>query len=554
MKLFFNNKSASLEDDVKSKETSISSSDGKSKEDNQPEICESALSIPDSNTQVVEYDLQNNVNWGNSKWQKPDYFDSTFKECVFVGSCMMSQLLSQACTPQTLAIMNIISESFESNKNNQPWLMASFPLVAGSFILISGRIGDIYGLKRSVVGGYVFFILWSILSGVSKYSGSDTFFIVSRAFQGLGIAFILPNVMGCVGNIYIPETHRKNIVIALISGCAPIGAFLGAIFSGLIGTMNQSQWPWSFYAMAIAATINLVATIYGTPWNIPTNIHGFSMDWVGSGLAIVGLILFNFVWNQGPISGWKCGYIIVLLIISVIALIAFFTFEVKYASSPLLPREVTTNRHMIMVLTSLFVGWGSYGIFSYYYFSSLLNLRHYSALFAGTTYFMFGIWGCIASIVVGFFIRKITTAVILFISMVAFVVGCVMLSVTPINQSYFRMNLGTMIILSFGLDMSFPAVAIILSDGLPVQYQGMAGSLANTMVNYSMSLCLGMGTTVETQINKNGSELLKGYHAAEYLAVGLSGLGCIISLIYLCEKWWTQRTRRLDTKKIVNPS
>lgn len=554
MDIVFNGKSIPLKEDVKSEDMSFSSSDIIFKESDQKKNCVDTFSELNFVTQDVDAGQKNNVNWGNSKWQRPDYFDSTFQECVFVGSCMMSQLLSQSCTPQTLAIMNIISKSFDSNRNNQPWLMASFPLVAGSFILISGRIGDIYGLKWLMIIGNLFFVLWCILSGVSKYSGSDTFFIVSRAFQGLGIAFILPNMMGCVGNIYIPGTHRKNIVIALISGCAPIGAFLGAIFSGLIGTIDENQWPWSFYAMAIASAMNLVAAIYSTPGNIPTNIYGFSMDWIGSGVAIVGLILFNFVWNQGPIAGWNCSYIIVLLIISVIVIIIFFIYEVKYTSSPLLPREVTKNRHMIMVLMALFVGWGSYGIFSYYYFSFILNLRHYSALFAGTTYFMFAIWGCIASVVVGFFIKKVTAAVILFISMVAFVVGCVMLSVTPVDQSYFRMNLGTMIILSFGLDMSFPAAAIILSDDLPMQYQGMAGSLANTMVNYSMSLCLGMGTTIETQINKDGSELLKGYRAAEYLSVGLSGLGCVISMIYLCERIWAQRGKRLEATKIINLS
>lgn len=554
MDFSLNSKCVPLKEGVKSEEMSFTSSDITFKENNQKETSVTTLSNPNFVIQDANDNQKNNVNGGNSKWQRSDYFDSTFKECVFVGSCMMSQLLSQACTPQTLVIMNIISKSFDSNRSNQPWLMASFPLVAGSFILISGRIGDIYGLKWSMVSGNLFFVLWSILSGVSKYTGSDTFFIVSRAFQGLGVAFILPNVMGCVGNIYIPETHRKNIVIALIAGCAPIGAFLGGIFSGLIGTMDKNQWPWSFYAMAIASAINLISAIYSTPKNIPTNIHDFSMDWVGSGLAIVGLILFNIVWNQGPIVGWNCSYIIVLLIISVIVLIFFFVYEIKYIPSPLLPREVTKNRHMIMVLIALFTGWGSYGIFSYYYFSFLLNFRHYSALYAGTTYFMFAIWGCGASIVVGFFIKKVTAAVILFISMIAFVIGCIMLSVTPVDQSYFRMNLGTMIILSFGLDMSFPAATIILSDNLPMQYQGMAGSLANTMVNYSMSLCLGMGTTVETQINKDGSRLLKGYRAAEYLSVGLSGLGCVISTIYLCERMWAQRKNRLEATKIINIS
>lgn len=56
------------------------------------------------------------------------------------------------------------------------------------------------------------------------------FFIISRAFQGLGIAFVLPNVLGIIGNIYVGGTFRKNIVISFVGAMAPIGATLGCLF------------------------------------------------------------------------------------------------------------------------------------------------------------------------------------------------------------------------------------------------------------------------------------------------------------------------------------
>lgn len=489
-----------------------------------------------------------------SKWQKDDYFKNSTQEYLFIFSCMMSQLLNQAATPQTLAIMNVLSDSFKSEGGNQTWLMASFPLVSGSFILISGRFGDIYGLKKCLIGGYIMFIIWSIISGLTDFSHSDTFFIVSRAFQGLGVAFILPNVLGIVGNIYIPGTFRKNIVISLIGACAPIGAALGSTFAGLIGTEDPSQWPWAFYAFGITSAINLGISIYSIPNNVPTNIHGFSMDWIGSLLAVIGLILLNFVWNQGPIVGWEKAYIIVLLIMSIVVLAIFIIYELRMTVVPLLPREIMKNRYMLMVLLALFLGWGSFGIFSFYYFSFLLNLRHYTALWAGGTYFMFAIFGIVAALVVGFTIKKSTAPIILFVSMVAFTVGSAMLAVTPVHQTYFRMNLGTMVILSFGMDMSFPAASIILSDFLPMQYQGMAGSLANTMVNYSMSLCLGMGTTVERQVNKSGDDLLKGYRGAEYLGIGLAGLAAVIALWFMAEDFWIERKRGLERAKEIDLS
>ena len=471
------------------------------------------------------------------KWQNPNYFKYPWQEYLFIFTCMISQLLNQSGTTQTLSIMNILADSFGSDTTSRSWLMASFPLVSGSFILISGRLGDIYGLKNMLLIGYAMIIIWSLICGLTKYSGSDTFFIISRAFQGLGIAFILPNVLGIIGNIYIGGTFRKNIVISFIGAMAPIGATLGCFFAGLIGTMNPNQWPWAFYAYTITAAINLALSIYAIPNNIPTNIHRFSMDWIGSILGVIGLILLNFVWNQAPISGWTQAYIIVLLIISVLFLVVFGVYEIHFAKSPLLPQAIMKDRHMIQIMLSLFFGWGSFGIFTFYYFQFQLNIRHYTALWAGGSYFMFLIWGIVAALLVGFSIKRVSPSVFLFFAMVAFNVGSIMASVTPVHESYFRTQMGTMIILSFGMDLSFPASSIIFCDYLPMEYQGMAGSLVNTVVNYSMSLCLGMGATVEMQLDPDGKHILKGYRGAQYLGIGLATLACIISGLYMVESF-----------------
>ncbi len=57
----------------------------------------------------------------------------------------------------------------------------------------------------------------------------------------------------------------------------------------------------------------------------------------------------------------------------------------------------------------------------------------------------------------------------------------------------------------------------------------MAGSLVNTMVNYSMSFCLGVAGVVEQHVNNHGKDVLKGYRGAFYLGIGLASMACIIS-------------------------
>lgn len=78
--------------------------------------------------------------------------------------------------------------------------------------------------------------------------------------------------------------------------------------------------------------------------------------------------------------------------------------------------------------------------------------------------------------------------------------------------------------------MSFPSGVIILSNQMPPEHQGLAASLINTVVNYSISIGLGMAATVEAHVNSDGADLLRGYRGAWYLGIGLDALGMVFAV------------------------
>jgi MFS family permease len=96
-------------------------------------------------------------------------------------------------------------------------------------------------------------------------------------------------------------------------------------------------------------------------------------------------------------------------------------------------------------------------------------------------------------------------------------------------------------------DMSFPAATLLLSNSLPREHQGTAASLVATIINYSISLALGFAGTVEVHTNDSGKDLLRGYRGALYLAIGLSGLGVVLSIFY----WLHERRKSRKTKTDV---
>jgi MFS family permease len=97
------------------------------------------------------------------------------------------------------------------------------------------------------------------------------------------------------------------------------------------------------------------------------------------------------------------------------------------------------------------------------------------------------------------------------------------------------------------MDMSFPAATIILSNSVSKEHQGIAASLINTVVNYSISLGLGFAGTVEVHVNRGGKtpqDVLRGYRGAWYLGMGLSGLGMVVSALFVLRGYREDRRRK----------
>jgi hypothetical protein len=100
------------------------------------------------------------------------------------------------------------------------------------------------------------------------------------------------------------------------------------------------------------------------------------------------------------------------------------------------------------------------------------------------------------------------------------------------------------VIICIGIDSSFPAATIILSDAVGQKYQGIGASLVLTVVDYSISIGLGFAGTVERYIG-NGSDagLKMGCRGAFYMEVGLARLGLVLSLLFVIKGYLARKPR-----------
>jgi MFS family permease len=358
--------------------------------------------------------------------------------------------------------------------------------------------------------------------------------------QGIGPAIVLPNGLAILGATYKPG-RRKAMVFSLFGACAPNGSIAGSVFAGIFAL---AWWPWAFFSFSIVLALTVVAGHYAIPEppmkdpeiaRQPLSRKIQELDLPGAVVGVAALVLFNFAWNQAPIVGWNQPYVYVCLILGLLLVPVFFYIELRVAKNPLIPFEALSS-DVAFVLACIACGWATFGIWAFYIWSEYEVLDGASPLLASAYISPVTVSGALASLATGWLLGKLRPATIMFLALTAFSVGTILLMTRPIGQIYWAQGFVCAVIIPWGMDMSFPAATMILSDSVKKEHQGIAASLINTVVNYSISLGLGFAGTVEVHVNNGGktpADVLKGYRGAMYVGAGLSGMGMVVSILFI---------------------
>lgn len=366
------------------------------------------------------------------------------REAAFVFTICMGQFLALAGLAQSIAPLPILGDSFGvDDEALLSWYPAAFSLTVGTFILPAGRLGDMYGHRKVALIGYAWYAVWSVVAGVAVYSG-DILFSFSRAMQGIGPALVVPNSLALVGIAYGPSP-RKNMVFALFGAAAPTGWVMGAAFSSILAQL--AWWPWAFFALAFACIGMLLLNILV----VPADPHGGSaslrdFDALGCLTGVAGLVLFNFSWNQAAVVGWQEPYTYVLLIVGILLLAAFAFVELRIAKAPLVPLKGMSGE-AALALGVVAAGWGSFGIWVFYLWRLIENLRGYSALAATAQNTPVAVSGLLAAVATGFLLSHLKPPQVLLISTLFFLTGQILIATVPIDQIYWKATFVSIVIM-----------------------------------------------------------------------------------------------------------
>jgi EmrB/QacA subfamily drug resistance transporter len=233
------------------------------------------------------------------------------------------------------------------------WVLTIYLLSASVFTPILGRLGDMFGKERVLVGVLVVLGLGTLVSALSSSLGM---LVAGRAIQGAGGA-VFPLAFGIIRDEFPPA--KVGAGIGLISATFGIGGGGGLVLAGVI--VDHLNYTWIFWfalVMIVAATIAAHFFVPESPVKSPARI-----DWVGAVGLGVGLSCVLLAVSEGNQWGWGSARVLGIIAAGLALLAAWMRFELR-APEPLVDMRMMRLRGVWTTnLTSLMVGFGMFGAY-----------------------------------------------------------------------------------------------------------------------------------------------------------------------------------------------
>src|SRR5213083_3423158 len=120
------------------------------------------------------------------------------------------------------------------------WVVNAYLLTFGGFLLLAGRLGDLFGHRRLFLIGITLFTLASLACGLATTQG---FLVTARAIQGLGGAVVSAVALSLIMNLF-PEPSERARAMGFFGFVAAGGGSIGVLLGGVL--TNALNWHWIF--------------------------------------------------------------------------------------------------------------------------------------------------------------------------------------------------------------------------------------------------------------------------------------------------------------------
>ncbi|KAK3318744.1 major facilitator superfamily domain-containing protein [Apodospora peruviana] len=416
------------------------------------------------------------------------------------GASFLNTLSGQA----VIIILPTIGRDLDIPEARLQWIVSAYNLAFGCFLLLWGRVADIYGKRKIFIWGSAWVV---VTTAINPFLPNEIAFDLFRGLQGLGAAANVPTAIGILGTTF-PPGKAKNYAFSCYAAGAPLGAVFGNLIAGFIA--QYTTWKWVFGVIALmAAAITVAAIAIIPPPKHTLQEEGVtvkaSIDWIGAVLITVGLFALLFALTSGNVVGWSTPWVPVLIVVSVALVVLFVLWQRHLENTgkrtPIMKVSVFHSRRfsaamLIMALFfSSFSGWLVYATYLYQDYQGL------SALQTTLRFIPTGVSGVITALVVSQLLSRIPTWIMLAVGNLCVSITSLLFAVPiPPDTSYWAFGFPAMVISVFGADTAWPCLILFTSHSLPQEDQGVGGALVNAMGQVGRAIGLAVATAIQTGV------------------------------------------------------
>jgi EmrB/QacA subfamily drug resistance transporter len=424
-----------------------------------------------------------------------------------------------------------IREDLNFSQTSLAWVVNAYLLTYGGFLLLGGRLGDLFGHRRLFLAGITLFTVASLVCGVSTSQGM---LIAARSVQGLGGAVASAVSLSLMMNLFTEPAERAKamgIFGFVAAGGGSIGVLLGGVLTDVL------NWHWIFLVNFPIGVLVVLLSLRLLPATEGSAAAGTRLD-IGGAVTVTGaLMLAVYAIVNGNQAGWESAQTLGLLGGS-LALFGVFLWLETHVEAPLVPLGLFRLRN-VAVANVVGVLWAA-AMFAWFFLAAL-----YLQLVLGYSPLEVGLSFLPANLIMGAFSLGLSAKIVmrygfrlpLGIGLGLAGAGLALFVRAPVGGSFLVDVLPSMILLGFGAGLAFNPVLLAAMSDVDPRESGLASGVVNTA--FMMGGALGLAALASIASSRTSSlrasgddaltALVGGYHAAflvgALFAVAAAGLG-----------------------------
>src|SRR5213594_2510776 len=391
------------------------------------------------------------------------------------------------------------------------WVVNAYMLFFGGFLLLGGRLGDLYGHRRIFLAGIALFTVASFGAGLSS---SQAMLVAARAAQGLGGAIASATGLSLMMTIFTAQADRAKAmgVVGFVSaGGGSVGVLLGGILVSTFGWHSVFLVNIPVGIAVCVLSLRLIDAARGVA-------SGTSLDYGGAITVTASVMIAVYAIVNGNEAGWTPPQTLGLLGLAATIFASFIAIESR-TRAPLMPLGLFRQRNL-SIANVMGVLWAA-AMFAWFFLSALyLQLvLGYSPLQVGLAFLPSNIimgafsLGLSARLVMRFGIRvPLATGLLLAAA------GLVLFARAPVDGNFVVDVLPSMILLGFGAGMALNPVLLAAMSDVSPEESGLASGVVNTA--FMMGGALGLAILASLAANETSSLTAAGQDHLEALVGG----------------------------------